>query len=124
MPKPTNEEQQIRNAWSGLCQIAEAWDWTAPRLLHEAEKSEARDARGARGAGVSYSKVEQLAGLCETALGMLHTPASLYRLRTGHRDVAIASAAMTDRFPEKMDDWRCEHGAAIRAFRAAALKAK
>jgi hypothetical protein len=109
-----SEEETIRQAWADLCDIAECWDWTAPRMLHEAEKAEAREARGA---GVNYPKVEQLAGLCETVLEPPATLAGLYQLRTGHRDVAITAAAMRDRWSEKMQEWAAQHGETIKAFR-------
>jgi hypothetical protein len=115
-----SEEEPIRQAWADLCNIAECWDWTAPRMLHEAEKAEAREARGA---GVNYPKVEQLAGLCETALEPPATLAGLYQLRAGHRDVAITAAAMRDRWSEKMQEWAAQHGAAIKEFRSLSIGA-
>jgi hypothetical protein len=114
------EEAPIRQAWADLCNIAECWDWTAPRMLHEAEKAESRNARDA---GVNYPKVEQLAGLCETVLEPPATLAGLYQLRAGHRDVAIVAAAMRERWPEKMQEWAAQHGETIKAFRERMLAA-
>lgn len=109
----TSEEQAIRRAWGDLCEIAENWDWTSPIMLRGAEKAEQREGRA-----TNYSKIEQLAGLCESALKPCTTPTELYRIRTAHRDVMIVVSAMAERRPDELAAWRAEHGDAILAFRA------
>lgn len=114
----TTKEAAIHTAWRDLCHLADAkMDHTAQQLLDNAERAEARDARAA---GVSCSKVEQLAGLCETALRNLAGVRSLYGMRDGHRDVAICVAEIQKRTKE-IRAWRAKHGEAIRTFRAASF---
>lgn len=113
-------EQTIRSAWSELEYIAGTWDHTAPGLLRDAGKAEARDARSG---GFAYPKIEQLAGLCETALTPFTNTASLYGVREGHVKVAIFATAAAQRFPGEYAAWREKYGEEIKAFRRARVTA-
>lgn len=113
-------EKQVRAAWDDLLHLAEGVARGALRDMREAEQAEAREARRA---SIGYPVAERLAGLCETAL-QEWSIADLYRVRAGHRIVAIVAAMMMDDCPERLRAWRARHGEAIRAFRAAALAAK
>jgi len=116
MPTTTKQhEAAARSAWSALLYVGECWDWTAPRLLREAEKSEARLAREL---SASFTKPEQLAALCNTALDD-YALTDLYHLRPGHQQVAIVAAAMRERRSDAFAAWEREHGDKVRAARAA-----
>lgn len=112
-------EQTIRTAWSELVYIADTWDITAPHMLRDAEKAEARDFKHE-----NYPRVQQLAGLCETALDLRVDVASLYGLREGHVKVAIFAAAAAERQLAQYAAWVDKYGEAIREFRRDAIAAR
>jgi hypothetical protein len=116
-----SEEETIRRAWGELGYMAERWDWTAPRMLDEAERAEKQQARSA---GVSYPHVEQLAGLLETAMKPKERAADMYGIRSGHQQVNICALAMREKFPEEWAAWLEKYRAAVSAFREARLNEK